>query len=375
MKTPRQRLFLLGLSAALALSACHDDGPAAPPHYTEPAALVGGYATTFTARNAVACVDLLQTASGGNTGFRFFPTSEDLPALDWLAGESWGYEREGGMLSNMLDPTYVSAAAAAAGFTGVGALNLKVDSITALAGNEYDVVVSGAFALKRAPLTDVFRDVSLRLVLATKADGTLVIREMHELSLAMGRSSTGPSWATVRSWYRDPATGSSDPNEVVAAHAAALTNRDLAAYTSLLDENFRYFPQSQDLQDLPWMTGNSWDRAEELGMIGHMFDPDFQPAGWYYAGSVDTIHATLEVDTVQPDPPGGGYVVTTHGVIRVLYDAYNGAQADVRLQFHLVSDDGHLLISEIHELPSYAPASPGMRVEPSTWGSIKAAYR
>ncbi|MFN8178375.1 MAG: hypothetical protein U0167_10610 [bacterium] len=167
-----------------------------------------------------------------------------------------------------------------------------------------------------------------------------------------------------------------NPNALIDAHASALTNRDLAAYTNLLDEGFQYFPQSEDLADLTWLTGDSWGRADELGMIGHMFDPDFQPASGMHAGSVDSIDATLTVVTVQPAPTGVGYVVTTHAVIRVMYDASNGAATDVRLEFHLVPHDGYFLISEIHEMPLHAPALSGMRaVEPSSWGQVKSLYR
>jgi hypothetical protein len=375
MITARNLRLSLGLSAAFALAACgHDDSPTAPPRYTDPAALVGGYATAFTARRAGSCVDLLQAASGASPGFRFFPKSEDLPTLDWLAGDSWGYEREGGMLSNMLDRTFVSEAAAAAGFTGVGALSLEVDSITPLAGNEYDVLVAGTFTLKRIALADVRYDLSLRLVLGTKTDGTLVIREMHELSMGVDRSTGAPSWATVQAWYREPPSRYSDPTALIAAHAAALNNRDLEDYTSLLDESFQYFPQSQDLFDFPWMTGDSWGRTDEVGMIRHMFDPNFQPSS-YYAGSVDAIHATLQVLTVQPDSTGGGAYVMTHASMQVLYDASSGAAADVRFRFRLVPHDGYLFISEIHELPLHVSAPPGMRVEAQSWGGIKSLYR
>jgi hypothetical protein len=376
MTTRRNLRLFLGLGAALALAACgHDDAPTGPPHYTEPVTLVGGYAAAFNARNAAVCTDLLEAPSSGVAGFRFFPKSEDLPGFDWLAGQSWGYEREGGMLSNMLDPTYVSEAAAVAGYTGVGGLNLRVESATALAGNEVDVVVSGRFALKRVGRVDLPFDVSLRFVLATRADGTLVIREMHELSSAMDRSSVGLSWATVQGWYRDPPPQYSDPNALVAAHAAALGNRDLEAYTSLLDDAFAYFPQTADLQDLVWMTGDSWGRADETTMIRHIFDPDFQPTV-PYVGSVDSIHASIQVVTVEPAPTGGGYIVTTHAVIMVLYDATSGARADILLDFHLVPHDGHLLIGEIHELPLQLPVVSDLpAVEPTTWGEVKAMYR
>ncbi|MFN8178374.1 MAG: hypothetical protein U0167_10605 [bacterium] len=375
MTTARNLRILLGLGAALASAACgHDDGPTAPPHFTEPAALVGGYATAFTARNAGACVDLLEAASGTSGGFRFFPKSEDLPALDWLAGDSWGYEREGGILSNMLDRTYVSEAAAAAGFTGVGTLTLETDSTTPLAGHEYDVLASGTFAMKRAALADVLYPVGLRFVLATSTDGTLVIREMHELSMGMDRSPGALSWGTVQSWYREPPPRYTDPTALIAAHAAALTDRDLEDYASLLDGSFQYFPQPQDLSDLPWMTGSSWGRSDELEMIRHMFDPSYEPMG-SHAGSIDSIHATFQVLHVQPDSILGGTQVSTSAVLQVMYDASSGAAANVRFDFHLVSHDGHLLISEIRELPLHAPARDELPVEPQTWANIKALYR
>ena len=90
------------------------------------------------------------------------------------------------------------------------------------------------------------------------------------LAACHGDTSTGPAPHSGPPRYNNPSA-------LIDAHAQALTNRDLEAYTNLLDESFRYFPQSEDLSQLPWMTGDSWGRADELGMIGHMFDPHFQP--------------------------------------------------------------------------------------------------
>jgi len=157
-----------------------------------------------------------------------------------------------------------------------------------------------------------------------------------------------------------------NPDSLIAAHASALSRRDLDAYTKLLDDDFRYYPQTQDLQDMPWVTGDSWGKADELGMIAHMFDPHFQPTD-PYAGSVDSIHANIAVLGTQAD--SSGTTVLAHATLQVLYDASTGASCDVRFQFRLVTRDGFLKIREIHELPL------NLRVEPATWGRIKSVYR
>lgn len=369
-------LFTGGL--VLALGGCgKDDGPAGPAGFADPASLVVGYEAAFASRSVDACLALLQAPGAGGTGFRFYPRSEDLADIDWLAGQSWGHEREVGILSNCFDQTFVCEEATAAGFTGVGGLSLEVVSADALAGGAWIVTTQGTFELEQGAGNRVRSDVRLRLLLTTSTDGSLLIREMRELSRAATRGSTtnpAPSWGVVQSWYRERPPRVSNPDALIAAHAAALCARDLDAYASLLDDAFEFFPQAQDLIDFPWMTGESWDSAEELGMIRHMFDPDY--ASPQYGVHADSIDAKFTVTGVQHQPSDGGYLVDASAIMTVLYDDRNGARSDVRFEFRLVPHDGYLLIREIKERPAYATPPPGGRaVESESWASMKSVFR
>jgi hypothetical protein len=120
-------------------------------------------------------------------------------------------------------------------------------------------------------------------------------------------------------------------------YAYVWTSKDYDRYQQLLHNDFEYFPQTVDLQDLHWLTGDSWGRTEELQMAHNMFNPDFQPAD-PHAGSIDSIKMQLQVLSQENDPQRGGVVVTTHATAQVLYDASNGASSDVRFEFLVVPD-------------------------------------
>ena len=124
---------------------------------------------------------------------------------------------------------------------------------------------------------------------------------------------------------------------VIDLYAYVWTNKDYDRYQQVLNNDFEYFPQTVDLHDFPWLTGDSWGRTEELQMAHNMFNPDFQPAD-PHAGSIDSIKMTLQVLSQENDPQRGGAVVTTHAQVQVLYDASNGASADVRFEFLVVPD-------------------------------------
>ena len=188
------------------------------------------------------------------------------------------------------------------------------------------------------------------------------------LSLAVGGCPTDPDSDPLN--VQDP-PGYTDPAAMINAHAQALTKQDYAKYEKLLTEDFEYHPQSEDLIDFPWLQGRvSWSRADELQMIGHMFDDDFHPAD-PTAGTVDTIDAQLTVDAQSTDTDGSR-LVYARGVMTVMYAmSGSGARSDVRFEFRLVAGtDGFLRIRSIHERPPYQPA-----VEPTNWGTIKNLYR
>ena len=173
----------------------------------------------------------------------------------------------------------------------------------------------------------------------------------------------------------DP-TELTDPAEVVAAIQAALNERDVDTYAAFLEETpvaraeagFRYYPQSSDLQDFPWMTGDSWSRDDELAMIGNMCNPGF--VSDVTQESVDSIDSQFTVLS-QQTLPSGEIQVTTSAAITVLWAAQDGARCDVILVLLLAEDsEGFLRIREVNEVPTT-----GRGVEDTSWAAVKNAYR
>jgi hypothetical protein len=167
------------------------------------------------------------------------------------------------------------------------------------------------------------------------------------------------------------------PGEVVAAYAEALSARDFETYASLLEPEpdsgraaagFRYYPLQEQLDELPWMQADSWDRAEELGMIGHMMDSTF--VSEVTGETVDRIGADLTI--LSTNEGDEGITVHTYGAFQVLWTAQSGARVDSRLDFLLVADaDGNLRIRSQRELRPFQRLSPAE----SSWGVIKSLYR
>ncbi len=177
-----------------------------------------------------------------------------------------------------------------------------------------------------------------------------------------------------------PPPGYTNAAEAVQAWGAALTARDLAAVEKLFEPDpagraeagFRYYPQSQDLDDFPWMTGDAWSRADELGMLGNMMNPAF--VSQENGNSVDSIEATLEILT--SEETGEGTLVLAHATFMVLWAENSGAISDVRLQILLVSNtEGYFVMRSMRELPLQGDPGPSVSVEPTTWGQIKNLYR
>jgi hypothetical protein len=171
-----------------------------------------------------------------------------------------------------------------------------------------------------------------------------------------------------------------EPAAVIAAHAEALTERRIDMYTALLvpppdgrgeGDEFRYYPRSDDLDDFPWLNGNDfWGRDEELGILGHMFDPNFVSSET--SESIDAINASIQV--LSSAPEGEEIVVVTNFSAQVLWATDAGLAVDAQLVFRLVTDvDGFLRIGEIHELPGVGRSETA--IEAATWGQVKSLYR
>jgi hypothetical protein len=169
-----------------------------------------------------------------------------------------------------------------------------------------------------------------------------------------------------------------DPWVLLERHVRAMESRNAFEYAGQLavpgdhgpnDPGFRFFPVPTDF--FPWMTDPWWDRTEEVGMIGHMFDPGFT-GGAPPAQSVDVQYNVLA--SLQTVDSAGVPVtqVTVDMSITVLVGPASGWRADARLILDLGEDtQGRLRIRRIQEVFAFAT---GARV-PATWGSVKELYR
>lgn len=114
-------------------------------------------------------------------------------------------------------------------------------------------------------------------------------------------------------------------------------NKRVDLYDQLLHAEFEYFPQSDDVDDFEWLTGESWPRTAEITIATNMFDPAF--VGETAEGSIDTIEMDVDVlDQRNLLEPEGAVEITTRLLATVLWAANTGKTSDVRLIFILVPD-------------------------------------
>jgi hypothetical protein len=163
-------------------------------------------------------------------------------------------------------------------------------------------------------------------------------------------------------------TGATTPAAAVEGHARSMEAKDFDAYAALLAPDFEFFPRDDDLVDFPWLSGNAWDLAEELGIIGNMMDPAYNGT----ERPVDTIEFGYTV--LQERVLEEGIVeLRANCGITVLIATDNGWATDTRLIFTLVrGTDSFYRIRSIREVPILAPRA---SAEESTWGSVKGLYR
>ena len=109
-------------------------------------------------------------------------------------------------------------------------------------------------------------------------------------------------------------------------------------YQQVLHDEFEFFPRQDDLQDFPWLQGDSWGRTDELDIARNMFDRD-------YSGQeqpVDTIVFTYEIlderNVLDANQNVIGVEVTCNADVTVLIAADNGWFSDTRFKFLVVED-------------------------------------
>lgn len=356
---------LMACLPVLAFAGCPSDPDSDSPGdfkgYTEADAAARGWAEALRSMR----IDDLEALLAPD--FQYFPASTDLSGIDWLTAASWSRAAELDMLSNIMNPAFVSRV------NGHSVQSLPVDlEVTSVEETPEGTVVHCHALLKVlwAENAGAISDVRLDMLMVKDADGYFRMQWQRELPAAALRSPAveATSWADAKALFRDPEKRNVYVEAAPRAWAAALEARRADLVDTVLDPAFVFYPVAWDLPDFPWMTGDSWSRAEEMGMIAHMCDSTFvSPAN---GQSVDSITATLEVQSILPAT--GGTLIRTHAFITVLWGPSSGAVTDVRLEFLVVAgEDGYFRIASQRELPLIA----GRSMEPASWGSVKALYR
>lgn len=171
------------------------------------------------------------------------------------------------------------------------------------------------------------------------------------------------------------ATDLTEPSAVIEAYAKALTKKNYDASEALLHDQFEFIPRASDLEnfdcDCPWMpTTDAWSRTTELGLLFHMFDPNFGREGVHPVQTIRFHPTILDTRPLAPDM----FEVTCSCQGQVLTGDDDGWFFDTMLVFEMVPVEGFLRIIRIEEREMLRPG--GTReVESASWGLIKWGYR
>ena len=361
-------LQVLSLGMLMGMAACSDDDSdkiieppieEIPTDLTDPAAVIASHEKALAQRDHAAYAALL------DDDFEFVPLERDAEDFPWLQGDSWAKAEELEIIGNMFNPEFdgrenpVDAIDAALTVLSQQTLpNGRIELTTTMQGEVLTDANHGWSFDTRVVFELVSREGFLRIVKITEVDAVLA-----------GRSVEESSWGSIKGLYRPPIlTNLTDPAKVIESHELALRHRMIDAYKALLDEEFAFYPLEKDAADFPWLEGDSWPKAEELRIIGNMFDPGF-------AGEENPIHSIAADFTIlsQQDLPNGRIEVRTVMQGVVLTAENNGWSFDTIAIFELIPREGFLRIAKITESYFYRPE--GTRVEGTSWGTIKASYR
>jgi hypothetical protein len=114
------------------------------------------------------------------------------------------------------------------------------------------------------------------------------------------------------------------------------------------------------------MQGDHWTLDDEVGMLGHLFDPEF--SGRAPADSIDINFRILS----QEEPEPGMHELRAIASILV-FVGHGGFYLDTMLTFRIVEQaDGLARIHQIREDPFFAARAVP---DPGPWSHLKARYR
>jgi hypothetical protein len=162
---------------------------------------------------------------------------------------------------------------------------------------------------------------------------------------------------------RDTIEHTIDYFEIVWRHSLYLE------YEEILHDQFEFVPLERDAADIPWMTGSSWSRTEELTIASHMFDPNFSGS----ENPLDVIEMHLN-ELSRRDLGNNHTEVTCTQQGSVITSANNGWSFDTRVIFEIVPDPDEPGLFQILKQTEIDAVALG-RVEPSSWGSIKGQFK
>jgi hypothetical protein len=131
----------------------------------------------------------------------------------------------------------------------------------------------------------------------------------------------------------DPRLNRETVETTIAYVAKVWSQRLYDEYEAVLHDEFEFFPRVDDLEDFPWIQGQSWGRTAELTMAENMFDPNFSGE----EPPVQSIDMSLDILERHELDPGTWQVVCTSQVL-VMTGPSDGFRADTRFRFVLVPD-------------------------------------
>jgi hypothetical protein len=120
--------------------------------------------------------------------------------------------------------------------------------------------------------------------------------------------------------------------------AQAWAQKRLPEYYQVLHDEFEFFIRSDDVDDFPWLPGDSWGRTEELDIARNMFDESFDGE----ERPVDTIQFEYIIISQRPildvNQNVIGTEITADADVTVLVAADTGWLSNTRFVFEVVPD-------------------------------------
>lgn len=120
--------------------------------------------------------------------------------------------------------------------------------------------------------------------------------------------------------------------------AQAWAQKRIQEYQQVLHDEFEFFIRDDDIDDFPWLPGDSWGRTEELDIAANMFNKDFSGT----EQPVDTIefeYTVLSQDNIYDVNQNViGVAVTCDADVTVLVAADTGWLSRTRFIFEVVPD-------------------------------------